>query len=68
MDGQRPRAAIEATAAQMSGWIQSQVRKGVAKFEEATDTKSPLSREEFVDDLAVTSMARLWDVGKVSYP
>ena len=68
VDGQRPRAAIEATAAQMSGWIQSQVRKGVAKFEEATDTKSPLSREEFVDDLAVTSMARLWDVGKVSYP
>jgi hypothetical protein len=24
----------------------------------------PLSQEEFVDDLAMTSMARLWDVGK----
>ena len=50
----------------MSTWIQSQVKKGVTKFEEATDTKSALSKEEFVDDLAVTSMARLWDVGKVS--
>tara|TARA_B100000795_G_scaffold203811_1_gene157424 strand:+ start:1058 stop:1258 length:201 start_codon:yes stop_codon:yes gene_type:complete len=64
--GLRPRAAIEATAAKMSSWIQSQVKKGVTKFEEATDTKSALSKEEFVDDLAVTSMARLWDVGKVS--
>jgi len=64
--GLRPRAAIEATAAQMSIWIQAQVKKGVTKFEEATDTKSALSKEEFVDDLAVTSMARLWDVGKVS--
>merc|ERR1712187_512972 len=25
---------------------------------------TPLSKEEFVDDLAATSMARLWDVGK----
>ena len=66
MGGLCPRAAIEATAAQMSTWIQSQVKKGVTKFEEATDTKSALSKEEFVDDLAVTSMARLWDVGKVS--
>merc|ERR1711972_376023 len=24
----------------------------------------PLSKEEFADDLALTSMARLWDVGK----
>ena len=66
MGGLRPRAAIEATAAKMSSWIQSQVKKGVTKFEEATDVKSALSKEEFVDDLAVTSMARLWDVGKVS--
>merc|ERR1712187_716753 len=25
---------------------------------------TPLSKEEFVDDLAATSMARLWEVGK----
>merc|ERR1712039_751845 len=31
---------------------------------EATDPARPLSKEEFVDDLAATSMARLWDVGK----
>ena len=48
----------------MSGWIQQQVQKGIAKFEEATDPSQPLSKEEFVDDLAMTSMARLWDVGK----
>merc|ERR1719199_2383846 len=48
----------------MSPWIQQQLKKGVAKYEEATDPSRPLSREEFVDDLAMTSMARLWDVGK----
>lgn len=34
------------------------------KVEEATDQLKPLNKEEFVDDLALTSMARLWDVGK----
>ena len=62
--GMTPREAIDAVAASMSGWIQQQVRKGIAKFEEATDPSQPLSKEEFVDDLAMTSMARLWDVGK----
>merc|ERR1712087_1045651 len=41
-----------------------QVEKGIRKFEEATDATRALSKEEFVDDLAMTSMARLWDVGK----
>jgi hypothetical protein len=41
-----------------------QVRKGVSKFHEATDPAGALSKEEFVDDLAMTSMARLWDVGR----
>lgn len=63
-EGKSPREAIDAVAASMSGWIQQQVRKGIAKFEEATDPSQPLSKEEFVDDLAMTSMARLWDVGK----
>merc|ERR1711976_1148093 len=40
------------------------VKQGIDKFEEATNPNKPLSKEEFVDDLAATSMARLWDVGK----
>merc|ERR1719266_2563797 len=48
----------------MSKWIQQQVQKGISKYEEAIDPSRPLSKEEFVDDLAMTSMARLWDVGK----
>lgn len=59
-----PLEAITATAKQSSRWIQAQVKKGIDKFEEATDPLRPLSREEFADDLAMTSMARLWDVGK----
>merc|ERR1719258_844591 len=31
---------------------------------EVSDTSTQLSKEEFVDDLAATSMARLWEVGK----
>ena len=36
----------------------------LAKHKEATDSKSELSKEPFVDDLAITSMARLWDIGR----
>lgn len=63
-DGLDPRSAIDETAKHMGGWIQKQVAKGIRKFEEATDPMRPLSKEEYVDDLAMTSMARLWDVGK----
>mmetsp|Transcript_35243 Transcript_35243/g.59389 ORF Transcript_35243/g.59389 Transcript_35243/m.59389 type:complete len:367 (-) Transcript_35243:302-1402(-) len=59
-----PRDAITATAKESSRWIQTQVQKGFDKFEEATDPSRPLFKEEFADDLAMTSMARLWDVGK----
>ena len=38
--------------------------QALAKVDEATDPAQPLSKEDFVDDLALTSMARLWDVGK----
>ena len=62
--GMTPRDAIEATGKQMSSWIQQQVQKGIKKYEEAVDATRPLGKEEFVDDLAMTSMARLWDVGK----
>lgn len=64
MDGISPREAMDKVAAQMGGWIRKQVDKGIRKFEEAIDPSRPLSREEYVDDLAMTSMARLWDVGK----
>merc|ERR1719389_1228615 len=59
-----PPQAIDAAAKKMSSWIKQQVQKGIAKYEEATDPKRPLGKEEFADDLAMTSMARLWDVGK----
>merc|ERR1719201_282681 len=62
--GMTPREAIEATGKQMSSWIQQQVQKGIKKYEEAVDASRPLGKEEFADDLAMTSMARLWDVGK----
>jgi hypothetical protein len=44
--------------------IRTWLKSAIAKVAEAADPKSALSRQEFVDDIAVTSMARLWDVGK----
>jgi hypothetical protein len=43
-------------------WIKSKVMQALDKVEEAKDESKPLSKEEFVDDLALTSIARLWDV------
>merc|ERR1719163_1977050 len=60
----KPRAAIEAAAETMGKWYKDKAQQGIRKFEEAADSAKPLSKEEFVDDLAATSMARLWDVGK----
>merc|ERR1712194_295654 len=45
-------------------WLTQKVQQGIAKYEEAVDPSGPLSQEDFVDDLALTSMARLWDIGK----
>jgi len=59
-----PREAIEQVALEMDPWIQQKVQQAVKKVAEATNPQEPLSSEEFVDDLALTSMARLWDVGK----
>jgi ADP-ribosylglycohydrolase len=59
-----PREAIEQVAAESDPWIQQKVKQALTKAEEAMDPEQPLSTEEFVDDLALTSMARLWDVGK----
>merc|ERR1712199_44688 len=64
MRGAELEAAIRDVAKGMSRFIQKQVKKGITKYEEAVDPSRPLGKEEFVDDLAMTSMARLWDVGK----
>lgn len=57
-------AALKAAAEPMGEWYKNKVKQGIKKFQEATDPNSQLSKEEFVDDLASTSMARLWEVGK----
>lgn len=62
--GLDPQAAIEEVAAESSSFIKSKVKQALDKVKEATDPARPLSKEEFADDLALTSMARLWDVGK----
>merc|ERR1712190_311042 len=59
-----PIEAIKDVAKTSGKFVQQKVKQGLAKFKEATDETTPLSKEEFVDDLALTSMARLWDVGK----
>jgi len=63
-DGLKPREAIELAGSDMGSWYKTKVKQGIDKFEEATNPQNKLSKEEFVDDLAATSMARLWDVGK----
>jgi ADP-ribosylglycohydrolase len=64
LNGQTPLIAIENVAKQMSGFFESKVAQAIAKVKEATNKNSQLSNEDFVDDLALTSMARLWDVGR----
>ena len=63
--GLTPREAIEAVAAESSdAFIKDKVKQALDKVAEALDPASDLSKEEFADDKALTSMARLWDVGK----
>jgi ADP-ribosylglycohydrolase len=45
-------------------FLSSKLQQAIDKAAEATDASRPLSKERFADDLALTSMARLWDVGK----
>mmetsp|Transcript_2141 Transcript_2141/g.2336 ORF Transcript_2141/g.2336 Transcript_2141/m.2336 type:complete len:459 (-) Transcript_2141:93-1469(-) len=60
-----PREAIESVVIEMNDtWLTQKVQQAIAKYEEAVDPSGPLSKEDFVDDLALTSMARLWDIGK----
>ena len=64
INGVAPDIAIKDVAKQMGGFIESKVAQAIAKYEEATDKNSELSKEPFCDDLALTSMAKLWDVGR----
>lgn len=62
--GQAPAEAISEAAKLMGGFWEVKTNQAIDKFKEATDPNSDLSKETFADDLALTSMARLWDVGK----
>lgn len=62
--GSTPADAIETVALQMGGFFELKTAQAISKFREATDKDSALSREPFADDLALTSMARLWDIGR----
>lgn len=64
LNGTTPSDAIEEVAVKMGGFIEAKVAQAIAKFREATDDTSALFNEPFVDDLALTSMARLWDIGR----
>merc|ERR1712031_42083 len=59
-----PREAIEQVASESSKFIQDKVKQALQKVEEASDPSGDLYKQEFTDDLALTSMARLWDIGK----
>ncbi|KAJ1457900.1 ADP-ribosylation/Crystallin J1 [Pelagophyceae sp. CCMP2097] len=64
--GLTPAEAISAVAAepQTPAFVKTKVQQALDKVREATDPASDLFKEPFLDDLAITSMARLWDVGR----
>lgn len=64
LNGQTPQEAIENVGVQMGGFFEAKTAQAIAKFKEATDPTSALFKEQFADDLALTSMARLWDIGR----
>ena len=64
IQGEHPRDAMEHVAVKMSPFISSKVSQAISKYQEATNPENELSQELFVDDLAITSMARLWDIGR----
>jgi ADP-ribosylglycohydrolase len=64
INGEHPSSAIENVAVSMSSFIQNKVKQAIAKVDEVTDVTSSLSQEQFADDLAIASMARLWDIGR----
>ncbi|MBA3026396.1 MAG: ADP-ribosylglycohydrolase family protein [Sulfurimonas sp.] len=64
LNGETPANAIEMVARQMGGFFSDKVSQAIAKYQEEADENSALHKELFSDDLAITSMARLWDIGR----
>jgi len=64
INGATPAVAIQDVATQMGGFFETKTAQAIAKVKEEADPTSDLSQEAFRDDLALTSMARLWDVGR----
>ena len=66
LGGSPLRAALEGAAeATRDAFISARLAEALAKAAEAADASSPLAAQgRFADDAAITSLARLWDVGK----
>lgn len=64
INGEKPADAIENVAVRMNEFISAKVAQAIAKVKEEADENSALSKEKFADDLALTSMAKLWDIGR----
>lgn len=64
INGEKPSDAIEMVAVQMGGFFADKVAQAITKYKEEGDENSALHKEQFNDDLAITSMARLWDIGR----
>merc|ERR1712232_1327313 len=62
--GMTPSKAIDEVAQGSPQFVKEKVKQAQDKVKEALDPNSSLSKEEYADDLALTSMARLWDVGR----
>jgi ADP-ribosylglycohydrolase len=60
LEGALTAAAAATGNPQVAKWLADAQRK----VAEALDPSSALSREEYVDDVAITTMSRLWDIGK----
>ena len=58
-------ALRSAAAAQGDAFITARLDEALAKVAEAADVGSQLAKQgRFIDDVAITSLARLWEVGK----
>jgi len=64
LNGTDVKEAIISVGEQMGGFFAAKMQQAVEKVDEATNSESALFKEKFVDDLALTSMARLWDIGR----
>jgi ADP-ribosylglycohydrolase len=65
-DGMSLEAALKSAAEkQGDAFISARLAEALAKVAEAADVNSQLAKQgRFIDDVAITSLARLWEVGK----